>query len=98
MTTAAPAALTPGTTVWSVKLNWGLVSGSMIRDRYGVSGGELGSPAILTVRKAGSEYRCDGCRSLIPRGALHGSNSGAHYCPGCVTTVEPASEFKTGRC
>ena len=83
-----------GTPVWSARLNWGLVSGTAIRDRYGVSGGELGSPSILTVRKAAGDYICAGCRHVIARGALHGSNAGAHYCPCCITTTEPASEFK----
>lgn len=83
-----------GATVWSARLNWGLVSGSMIRDRYGVCGGELGSPSILTVRKAAGVYLCAGCRHVIARGALHGSNAGTHYCLCCISATEPESQFK----
>ncbi len=94
--TATATRLTRGAIVWSRKLNWGLVSGSMIRDRYGVSGGQLGRPAILTVRRAATEYACVGCGSAITRGTLHGSNIGVHYCPACITTTEPEAQFRAG--
>jgi hypothetical protein len=83
-----------GTPVWSARLEWGLVSGTSIQDRYGAGGGEMGSPAPLTVRKAAAEYVCRDCRHLIARGALHGSGTGSHYCACCVTTVQPDSQFK----
>jgi hypothetical protein len=92
--TTPTSLLTPGTTVWSTRLSWGLVSGTSIRDRYGVSGGELGSPSVLTVRKAASEYLCAGCRGVITRGSLHGSNVGSHYCASCVTATEPEAQFR----
>lgn len=92
----APAPV--GTPVWSVSLNWTMVSGTMILDRYGVSGGQLGSAAFLTVRKAADDYVCADCRHAIPRGALHGSNMASHYCGCCITTVQPESQFKSGRC
>ena len=84
-----------GTPVWSVKLEWSLASGTMIRARYGVGGGQLGQPATLTVRKAASEYICCGCRHVIARGALHGSNAGAHYCGCCISITRPEDQFKT---
>jgi hypothetical protein len=90
---AAPAPA--GTPVWSVRLNWGLVSGDLYRNRYGVPGGELGHPAILTVRAAADSYLCADCRHAIPRGALHGSNAGAHYCVCCIITTQPESQFRT---
>lgn len=93
--TATNTRLAPGMAVWSARLNWGLVSGTMIRGRYGVGGGELGSPSILTVRKAATGYLCSDCRQVIARGTLHGSNAGAHYCTGCITDTEPESQFKT---
>jgi hypothetical protein len=92
--TALAVSPPPGTPVWSVSLEWSLASGTMIRDRYGVSGGELGQPATLTVRKAAGEYLCGGCRHVIARGSLHGSNAGAHFCGCCVTTVRPDDVFK----
>jgi hypothetical protein len=93
--TAPPYPALAGTAVWSARLEWGLVSGTMIRDRYGAGGGELGSPAALTVRRAAAGYICRGCTHVIARGALHGSSAGAHYCPCCITTVRPDDQFKT---
>jgi hypothetical protein len=91
---APPAPAPQGTPVWSARLEWSLASGTMIRDRYGAGGGQLGQPATLTVRRAASEYICGGCRHVIARGAPHGSNAGAHYCGCCITTVRPDDEFR----
>ena len=92
--TSPPCPFPAGTSVWSAMLGWSLASGSMIRDRYGVGGGELGQPAALTVRTAAGEYLCGGCRHIIARGSLHGSSAGAHYCACCVTTTRPDDQFK----
>jgi hypothetical protein len=92
---APPAPAPQGTPVWSARLEWSLASGTMIRARYGVGGGDLGQPATLTVRKAAGEYICCGCRHVIARGALHGSNAGVHYCACCITTDRPEDQFKT---
>jgi hypothetical protein len=92
--TAQAVSAPADTPVWSVKLHWGIVSGTMYRDRYGASGGHLGTPSLLTVRKAAGEYLCGDCRHVIARGSLHGSNAGAHFCGCCVTTVRPDDVFK----
>lgn len=91
---AQASPLAPGVAVWSVQLAWGIVSGTAIRDRYGVAGGELGQAHALTVRKAADDYICDGCRHVIARGALHGSNVSVHYCACCITAIRPESQFK----
>jgi hypothetical protein len=95
--TAQAAPVAPGMTVWSRKLNWGLASGDMIRDRYGVTGGELGQPDALTVARAAREHMCRDCLRTIPKGALYGVTSGgtSHYCAGCIVLVRPEDQFKT---
>ena len=93
--TAQASPLPAGSPVWSAQVEWGIVSGTMIRDRYGVAGGELGRAVPLTVRRAAGDYICQGCRHVIARGALHGSNAGAHFCSCCITATEPEAQFKT---
>jgi hypothetical protein len=91
---AQDASAAQGTPVWSARLEWGLVSGDMYRERYGVGGGHLGSPAPLFIRKAATEYLCRDCRHVIAAGALHGSNAGAHFCACCITATEPEDQFR----
>ena len=77
------------------ELQPGIVFGDWVRAEYGVAAGELSRPAVLTVRRASRACGCVGCGNLIPRGTLHGSGTGVHYCAGCVTDIEPESTFKT---
>jgi formamidopyrimidine-DNA glycosylase len=78
-------------------LQWGIVSGSLIQAQYGVRGGEMGKPDMLTVRRASKDYMCRDCRSVIAKGTLHGVSVGefSHYCTECVTDTEPETVFKT---
>src|SRR5580658_4692413 len=94
-----PAPLIRGATAWSRKLQWGIVSGDIIRQRYGTGGGELGRPAMLTVARAAKAHMCRDCLGAIPKGSLYGVSpaGGSHYCPACIVTDEPASVFKPGR-
>ncbi len=95
----ATSHLVRGATVWSRKLHWGIVSGDMIRQRYGTGGGELGQPDMLTVARAAKAHMCQDCLCTIPKGALYGVTlaGGTHYCSACVTTDEPESIFKPGK-
>jgi hypothetical protein len=94
--TTPPAPLAPGMTVWSRKLHWSLASGDMIRDRYGVTGGELGQPDALTAARAAREHMCRDCLRTIPKGALYGVTPGgtSHYCGCCITGTRPEDQFR----
>lgn len=94
----SPLTAQRGTTAWTAKLQWSLVSGDFIVARYG-SGGSLGRPAELTVRRAGRDQCCIDCGHTIARGSLHGvSRTGLiHYCSCCVTASEPETQFIPGR-
>lgn len=52
--------LTTGDLVWTRTLTWGAVSGTLIRDEYGVYSGYQGSPVQLRLRHAARRYRCQG--------------------------------------
>jgi len=95
--TTTTNALVRGATVWSRKLHWSLASGDLIRQRYGVGGGELGQPDMLTVAKAARAHVCRDCGHVIPKGTLYGvTPAGAsHYCPACITDTRPEDQFKT---
>lgn len=85
-----------GDTVWTAVLQWSSVSGSRVREQYGVTAGHEGSAADLTVRKARRNYICSGrsCNHLILAGTLHGAELYyEHYCPCCVVSQCPQARF-----
>lgn len=86
-----------GASIWTVRLEWGLVSGDQVVRQYG-SSGQLGRPSELTVRRAGAAHCCVACGHDIPRGALYGATLTGllHYCGCCVTATRPGDQFRRG--
>jgi hypothetical protein len=91
-----PPAAGRGATVWTVRLEWGLVSGEFTVQQYG-SNGQHGRPSELTVKRAGTAHCCVACGHDIPRGALYGVTAGPlRYCGCCVTATRPEDQFRRG--
>ena len=84
-----------GQTVYSRKLNWSVVSGSTIREHYGVPSILKGRPQTLHICKARKDYKCEDCKQRIDKGSYHASATYYdHYCLGCVETIRPEIETK----